>query len=375
MADDDKESAEKKHQPTRLRLRKAREQGNVAKSKDLTSAVVLLAWILAFTLGARFLIEAWERRTVHILDAASRPTVEVLLQNLWSCSALTFVSVTALLAPVAVIGLLAQFAQVGPVFVLSKAGLDFSRLDPAIWAKRLVNSEAAVELLKSIAKQAMVVVIGCMVFGSVLPWILRLSNTTPKLILPALGKVFLPLFGAAAALGLVIGALDLLYQRYIYLRNMRMTVFEFRRDLKFLQGDPKIKGMRKRFYREWANHNAAEATRGAAVVVTNPTHYAVALAYDPADHAAPVVAAKGQDEMAAEIRRAAEGAAVPMIRNPPLARELHERLEIDETVPEDLFVVVAEVIVWASRLRQESQESRESQDAGEAGDEEAISPD
>jgi type III secretion protein U len=91
------------------------------------------------------------------------------------------------------------------------------------------------------------------------------------------------------------------------------------------------------------------------VVVTNPTHYAIALAYDPAEHAAPVLAAKGQDALAAEIRRVAEDAGVPIIRNPSLARELHDRVEIEETVPEDLFVVVAEVIVWASRLREGGQ--------------------
>jgi len=354
MAKDESDSTEKKRPATRSRLRQAREQGNAPKSKDLTAAVVLAAWVVAGGLGSQLFVKAWEERTDVVLSNTVHPTTEFLAQSLWSCSTLLASTVLALLAPIALIGLLAQFAQVGPIFALGKVNPDPSHLNPAIWMKRLVKWETGVELLKGIAKQVLILAVGYAAAASSLPQILSLSAGKPDSVLPLLAKILQHLFASAAAIGLGLGLLDLLYQRFIFLQDMRMTVADFQRDQKTTEGDPKLKSRRKQLYLEWANYNAAEATRGAMVVVTNPTHYAVALAYDPTVHAAPIVAAKGQDQVAAEIRNAAENADVPIIRSPSLARELHARVEIDHIVPEDLFIVVAEVIVWANRLRQTS---------------------
>lgn len=350
MARSQSDSSEKKFPPTRRRKKKAREQGDVARSRDLTAAAVLMAWLVAGTLGGGMFIRTWESHASAAVASVRAATPQVLCRTLWDYSPFLAVSVLGILLPVAIVGCLAQFAQVGPIFALQKVSLDFSHLNPAEWAKRLLKWEKAVELLKAVGMQAIALCIGLGVAKACLPLILSLPNGTPQAALAVLGHALQRLFALGAVFALGLGLADLLYQRFIFLRNMRMSLADFRRDRKEMDGNPQIRSRRKKMYRELVNHNAVEAVRGAAVVVTNPTHYAVALSYDPSLHAAPVLAAKGQDELAAEIRRAAEDTGVPIIRNPPLARELHERLDIEDSVPEDLFVAVAEVIIWARGL-------------------------
>jgi type III secretion protein U len=345
------DSSDKKMPATRRQLRLARERGEAPQSKDLTSAVVLAAWVVTGTIELGVFIKLWRELANTVLSDVAHPTPEVLTQSLWRCGAALSSSVAASLGPVAIIGLVVQFAQVGPVFAFTRVGFDPSRLSPKTWFEHFGQWEASIELLKGIAKQLLVVAIAYEVAAPSLPLIVSLSSGTPDAILPALQQVLPRLLAITAATGIGLGLLDLLYQRFAFQKKMRMSVADYRQDTKSTEGDPEIKAARKKLYREWLHHNAAEATREALVVVTNPTHYAVALKYDPSADPAPLVAAKGQDHLAAEIRNAAEAADVPIVPSPALARQLHERVEVGGTIPEDLFVVVAEVIVWASKLR------------------------
>jgi type III secretion protein U len=213
-----------------------------------------------------------------------------------------------------------------------------------------------------VLKTAVLVLIVVVVIAGQFRDIVRLPMGDAGSALSALAKVTLQLVAATAFAFVLVAALDASYQRFSFLKKMRMSRRDIRQELKDTEGDPLIRGQRRQLHQEWANRNSVEAARNASVLVVNPTHIAIALDYDPAIHPAPVVAAKGEGPLAAEMRQAAEAAGVPVIRNVDLARGLYERAELDDIVPEDMFAAVAEVILWARRFREEA--VREAQGAG-----------
>jgi type III secretion protein U len=345
-------SGQKDKPPTWLRLRQARRDGDVAKSRELTQAVGLLVGTLTVLIESPMFVGVWRQRlevTFAVVPTALTP--DRLINSLVGWTGLLSLTTAAVLAPAAVAGFAVGALQTGLLFAPKKLSPDFTRLNPAGWFQRAFRVEGLVEILKSFAKLGLAILIGRSAVEGALNDVARLPYAGPGGTLMTVDHVLTRLFVSMAVVMIGVGVIDYLYQRFMFLKNMKMTLRDVRHDRKTMEGDPQIKGRRRHLYREWSNHNAAEAARGATVIVTNPTHFAVALTYDPAVHSAPCVAAKGQDSLAATMREAAAEAGVPIIRNPTLARELFARTDIDEQVPEDMFMAVAEVIVWASRLR------------------------
>lgn len=347
------DSADKSRPPTRRRLLEARKEGNVPKSKDLTSAVELAAWLATGAMGAPLLVVKID----GLLEAALRDAAAPSPTDLGVLTAATMrtlvASILVVAAPAALASLVANFLQVGGVLSFKRLSFDLARLNPVDGLGRMFRSENLVELAKAVAKLLIVLVISYVAIRGEVKAAIALTAAGPGAALESLGTMLAGLLAPIVAAGLGVGVLDLLYQRQAYMKRMRMSVRDFREDRRRTQGDPRMKSRRSRLHREWANQSAALAAQRASVVVTNPTHFAVALIYDPAECEAPTVAAKGQDHVARIIREAARDAEVPIVENPSLARALHERVEVDEPVPSELFVAVAEVIVWANRLREQ----------------------
>jgi flagellar biosynthetic protein FlhB len=228
-----------------------------------------------------------------------------------------------------------------------------SRISPLAGAKRLVSPEAAAEFLRTLVKLGAV--------GAALVWavgdLAALRGTLalgPGALLAAMGAAAWRLLGAALAAYAVIAVLDLLWVRLRHFRQLRMSRQDLREELRETEGDPQLKARQKQLRSQRARRRMLAAVPKAAVVVTNPTHYAVALAYDPAGGtAAPRLVAKGVDAMAARIRAAAEEARVPIVPNPPLARALW-RLELDQEIPPEHYQAVAEIIAFVWRLRRQA---------------------
>lgn len=350
-------SGEKTEEPTAQKLRKARERGEVPKSRELGTAAVLLA-----TGGA--LLGTSE----HAL-ATLRAALSTFLQNAPSMQAgqpalelglgfgldvLVPILLAALLA-----GTVTGYLQVGGLLTVHPLLPKLERIDPVRGAKNLFNQRRLVELLKTLL---MMGVVGYVAFGVLRDGVRGVSGLAARdasAALSATGHLASSLLFRVAGAVLGLAILDVLYQRWRHRRDQRMSKDEVKREYKESEGDPHAKSQRERLHRELVEHDTVESVRSADVVVVNPTHVAVALRYDDETMDAPEVVARGQEHLAQRMIAAAHESGVPVMRDVPLARALH-RLELGEQVPERLFEAVAAVLkaAWAERERLEGAAER-----------------
>jgi len=341
---------EKPLHATPKKLRDARKRGDVARSTEFTGAAVMAAYAIVGLVEASWFMRSAADFLREDLLAATRPSIAAMLQLLSAAARLTTGLIIGLVGPVAVIALVATFLQVGPVFSLEPLAPKATRLNPINGLLKAFSAEKIAALIRSILKAGVLVPIVTWLVLDEAAGAPSWAAATPSEILQTLARGLLRFAGAAAFVAVAAGAGDLLYQRIAYAKRQRMSVQERRRERKQQHGEPRMKRERRRLHRQWANQRAGAAARDATVVVVNPTHLAIALDYDPREHAAPVVTAKGQDHVAMEMKREAEDAGVPIAHNITLARALYERTETEDIVPEDLFNAVAEVIVWARTI-------------------------
>jgi len=362
MAEQD--SGDKTEQPTPKRLRDARLKGDVAKSRDVAPAATLVLFTLLLLLGAGFVA----RNLVDLFSqsievATTRSFAEATVALGWASGYVLLLASAIVLLPVAITGLLAEFAQVGPLLTGEKLKFGLDKLNPLPGFKRMFGKEALAELTKNLVKATAVVAVTIAVIQVSLPEIAVLIGTFDPSPLSEQGRAIatgvaeitwvltLRLFGWTAAVFILIAAADRLWSQHSFLKKMRMSMRDIRQEHKQDEGDPHIKANRREMHQEWANQNAVGATRTASALLVNPTHLAIALDYDPDECPVPVIAGRGQGPLAARMRLAAEDANVPIIRNVAVARRLWARGEVGEIVPEDMFDAIAEVILWAQRAR------------------------
>ena len=283
-----------------------------------------------------------------------QPFGDAFEQVAWS-AARRFVYLTALLLlPVALFASLMEFLQTGPVFTLEKMTPKLDHLNPAEGLKRMFNTDNLFEVAKSLVKTALLLgLAGLILFGQ-FDRILRLPAAQPGEVLGAFGAAGFHLLGWTLVVFVFVAILDSAYQRFSFMKRLRMSRRDIRQEAKDMEGDPTVKARRRELAQEWAQSSAVGSVRGAAALVVNPTHIAVSLAYDPGEHVVPVVAGKGDGLIARAMRGMAEREGVPIIRNVPLARALHEQVPVEAVVPEDMFAAVAEVILTARHLRDEA---------------------
>ncbi len=356
------DGGDKTEKPTAKKLQDARKKGDVPKSKDVTATVVLIAWLGLGSLLWRFVLERFARPFELVFASISDPSPHALQAVAMACGQ-TFMMVTlALFATVAAVGALTDFLQAGPVLTTEKLQFKLDHLNPGEGLKRMVAVDNLFEVGKSLAKTALLILITWIVLTGAFSDLMRLPLGDAGSVATALGGTLFQLTAVTAVVFLLVATLDATYQRFSFNKKMRMSHRDIRQESKDAEGDPHLRAHRRQLHQEWASRNAVEQTRGAAALVVNPTHIAVALAYDPALHPAPVVASKGEGPLAALMRAAAEDAEVPIIRNVELARALNLRGNIDDIVPEDMFAAVAEVIIWARRVREDAK--RQAAEAG-----------
>lgn len=338
---------------TPRRRRRARQQGQVGHSADLVSALSFLAaavtvarvgprMVGSFALWAAML---WTEGNTAFVQVGPLP----LLGQGGRIAGMAVITIGAVAAGVAI---LAGVAQTG--FVLTAQGLtpQFSRINPLSGVQRLFSRQALVELGKSLLKLG---AIALTAYGPVLVLFRKLEADNGVGALPVLGGDALHTIATvlyrAAAVFLVVGALDFAFQRWSTEQSLRMTRLEFQDEVKEEEGDPALRARRRRRQRELARRRMLADVRHADVVLTNPTHVAVALRYDQATMSAPVVLAKGSGSMAERIRAVARSAGVMIVENPPLARALHAAVPLGQRIPTELYKAVAEVLAFVWRVR------------------------
>ena len=341
---------EKTEAPTDKKLQHARREGQVFKSTELTAGVVLL---FVFFSGSLVLPWMWNRIETLAHSFLSldmfRPGIPTMDSDWLSTLAYALLTISLpLLLIASVVTAFSQLLQVGPLFTLRPLAPKLSRLDPVTGLKKQFELRRQVSLAKSLV---VLLCVGWAVFDGFVTWLTPLSRFSSINLLDAasLGGQMLSSLGIKVAVILIaIGVADFFYQRWQFRRDQRMTKSETKREHVEAEGDPQIGQERKRLYREVVEHGVLEDVRDATVLIVNPEHIAVALAFDEEDDDnAPTVLGSGTDALALAMIRAAREAGVPVMRDVPLARALVE-LEVGAEIPEALFEAVAVVLhtIW-----------------------------
>lgn len=345
-------AGDKTEKATPKRKADARKKGQVAKSPDLNGSFVLIAGLAAIAIWGDHLVRQCEIAMRNTLSLVSTPEV-VVQEGVAKLVMETGRSAAFAVAPIAlacmVAGVLASVAQVG--FKPSPEALkpDAKKLNPLQGAKQIFGPHAIFEAGKGIVKVAVVGGIAAFAVIPALPELATLVGTSPLQLAAKLMDIVMGVAWRAAAAYLVIGLIDVVYQRWRMDKQMKMTKEEVKQEAKNQDKPQEVRSAIRRRQQQAARARMMAAVPEADVVVTNPTHYAVALSYD-GERAAPVVVAKGQDLVAMEIRRIAAEHEVPVVPDPPLARSLHATVEIGHEIPEELYQAVAQLLAFVYRV-------------------------
>ena len=352
MAEHD-QAQERTERPTPKRLQEARRKGQIPRSRDLTTAAVTLAGGCSL-----YMLGGYMSDSIHgVMQRSFVLSREEALDSSYIVPALANAAGEALraCAPLLLIVLLAALAA-----PLALGGWNFSsesllpkleRLNPLQGFRRMFSMRSLVELGKALAKFGVVALIAVLVLWNDAPALLGLGREPVAV---AIGHAFTlsgqGLIAISAGL-LLIAAIDVPYQLWQYMKQMRMTREEIRQELKESEGSPEVKARLRQIQQTLARQRMMQAVPTADVVVTNPTHFAVALRYDEKRMRAPVVVAKGADLVAARIRELAQEHNVPIFEAPPLARVLYRSVDIGAEIPASLYVAVAQVLSYVFQLR------------------------
>ncbi len=350
MGGDQEDSHSKTEQATPFKLEQARRKGVVPRSMELGAAATAIATLIYLWAYGPDLAAGLAARLHHAIEMAGplgRGGSVAVWTGLYALDLLGLVGPWLLV--VAVVALLAAFLQSGPVFAPAALKPDFSRINPAAGLKRLFSMQTLADAAKSSVKLAVFVGISVYLFGSAASSEAAADARGVLLAFVRLAAAWLVAFVVVAAL---FAAFDLQLVRRRFAKRMRMSRRDLRDEQRHREGEPRVKQRRRQIARELLERaRGLREVRKADVVVTNPTHYAVALRYDARTMTAPQVVARGTGDFALRMRRVAFVYGVPCFEAPPLARELYHRLRVEQTVPERLYAPVAELYLRLRRAR------------------------
>ena len=342
---------ERTEAPTVKRREEARKEGRVAMSREVSSAALLGAFALYFLVAGQSdlltIQSLWRETFQHI--SSEELTFEHVQGILFATLRTTAPFVLGVFGVAFVVGALASVVQVGVMFNPLK--LRPERLNPISGLRRIFSSQGAADLVKSLFKMTVIGVVTYTTYRQDIMPILTLSQV-PVLGIFAFNFTLIgKLFGKVALALVVLAIFDYLFQRWNNEQQLKMTKQELKDEMKQTEGDPQLRARVRQVQREMSRARMMENVPKADVVVTNPTHYAVALQYDRELMAAPRLVAKGADFVAQRIREVAAENQVPLVENPLVAREMYQHVEIGQEIPERFFRVVAEILAYVYRLK------------------------
>ena len=345
------DQAQRTEQPTPRRTQKAREEGQIASSRELTAALQFGAAVLMLSLYGGDVMKALKASLRGLFAEAYRDSMSVeRLRGVASSLLLEPLAFLGIFSAVLLgLGILVHLAQTG--FALSPKRLqpDLKRLNP-FPKLREMPAENLSQTFKALLLLPFIGWVFSYVIGSELPGFLRLPRQSLASGSAHVGEALTGLLLKASALLLLLGLFDFYRQRRKVLKRIMMTKHEVKREQRDLEGNPQIKARLRRLQRDLMRRRMMSQVPKATVVVTNPTHYAVALRYEPETMAAPVVLAKGLDFLAKRIRSLAEEHGIPIVENPPLAQALYKTAEVGSEIPANLYRTVAEILAHIYRL-------------------------
>ena len=352
-------AAERTEEATTRRRQKEREKGNISKSRDMDAALVMVSGIALLAVLSKHMgqtILEMMRETFSYLKYADTDTTNVmgLMLPFFQKLAIILLPFFVLLVISAIIIIR---MDVGHVFALEKIKINFGALSPRRMlqnAKRMFNPfepRSLVEFAKSIMKIVVVSACGYSTINARKADLMGLIGLDPVTALHIILSILINMIINMCLAMLILGYIDKKYQNYEYEKSIKMTKQEVKDEQKDIEGDPKIKAKIKSIQMQMARQRMMSNVPQADVVVTNPTHYAVAIKYDKTKAPAPIVTAKGVDYLAFQIREIAKSNNVPIVENRPVARALYNSVPIDGMIPTDLYVAVSEILAYVYRLK------------------------
>ena len=352
MAEND-QGQEKTEQATPKRREESHKKGQVAKSRELASVAILGGTLIYFYFQAGHLLKGLMALVSRILSSASRAelSADSVVSYFAELSFQILVMLLPLLLTVVVVSLLANILQVGFIFSTEAMAPKFSKINPLKGLKNVLGLRAAVEMLKNIIKIGMIALVAFLTIRAEIWGFLPLMDQGAWQILAFIGGNAFKILSNVCWLLMVLAVLDYLYQRWEHEKNIKMTKQEVKEENKQMEGDPLIKGRIRRLQREAARKRMMASVPKADVVITNPTHLAIAVKYDATTMSAPVVLAKGAGHVAERIREIARENHVPVVENKWVAQVLYRMVDIDGFIPENLYRAVAEILAYVYGLR------------------------
>ncbi|WP_346907395.1 flagellar biosynthesis protein FlhB [uncultured Roseibium sp.] len=353
MAEDtDKDS--KTEEPTEKKIQDAIEKGNIPTSKE---APILASFLATLLIGA-FIITAdtgtLRSALMHLIDNAGgfklgNGADAILLTHALAMETMRFLA--PIIGTLTLAGLAAAFLQNKPRIVAHRIKPDPSRISLAKGWSRIFGMQGAVEFLKAAFKFSTVSIVAFLQFKAGLPSLLNSMFTDPSALPEIILQLSMKLVGGVCIVTILLVAVDIVWSRFSWRKNLRMSKQEIKDEYRQMEGDPIVKARQRSLARDRARNRMMNAVPGATLVVANPTHFAVALRYDNEQSAAPIVVAKGQDLIALKIRQIAEENQVPVIEDRELARSLYANTEIDRMIPPEFYRAVAEIICYVYSRR------------------------
>ena len=345
---------EKTESPTARRLQQAREEGKVARSAELSAAAVLLAGAASIGLAGGESLATFAQRVLRDSAASLSGGALTPLGATQVLRTVTLGLIQALMpfvAGVAGVTILVNVIQSRGALTPGAIKPKFAALNPTNGFKKLLSMDAVVNLLKSIVKLAALGTVTWLVLRQNWPELISLAEAGPAAVMAVTRSLGLRLVTLTGLAFLVVALADYAWQLYSFEKSLRMTKQEVMLEHKEMEGDPQIKGRIRSLQRQRARQRMLQAVPNADVVITNPTHVAVALEYDPARASAPIVVAMGERKLAERIKEIARASGVPLVENKPIARALLATCIVSKPIPPALYTAVAEILAFVFRLR------------------------
>ena len=352
MAEENKD--QKTEEASSKRITDTQEKGNFAQSREISSSFILLASIIAFSIAGRhsteMVIKTWYSNLAEMGSINLNANELFRLMN-WNMQNL-FLVIGPILVTIMIAGVLSNVIQTGGLkFSLHPLSPKWNKLNPLKGFGRIFSKTSLVELFKSLFKISIVSIIAYMTIDSHWDEIPMLMGYGAGQAFLFMGEVMVEIMTKVLVAMVFLSLLDFSFQKYTYLENLRMTKQEVKDERKDLEGNPQIKQRIRSAQMEMMRRRMMAAVPEADVVVTNPTHFSVAIKYDMKNDTAPVVVAKGQNEIALKIREIAKENNVPLVEDKPLARTLYKTVDVGQLIPASLYKAVAEILAYVFKLK------------------------
>ena len=346
-------AGEKTEKATPKRKQDERKKGNVLQSKDIVTVFTLIGGFYALKLtfmSSYSALKGCMLKYFSYMQNKAELSQDLIREMAFDSVLVAARIIAPLMACIVFLSIAATVFQTKPLFVLDSLKPKFNRLSPLQGFKKIFSVRSIVEVLKGIIK---ISILFYLLYDFIGKQIIELPKLFTLEIPAACGYMFQTVFNMALRIGMafaVISVFDFFYQRWEYERQLKMSKQEIKEEYKQLEGDPQVKGKIKELQRKMAMSRMMQQVPDADVVIRNPTHFAVALHYDPEKHVAPILLAKGQDEMALRIVRVAEENEIFIVENKPLARAIYATTDLNQQLPPEFYGAVAEILVHVYRL-------------------------